>query len=82
MHAPMRPASPATAGVHRDLAEVKRQLDSIRAVLPYAQDPALLSLVEAVTTLHGAVVSLTGVVDQLATAGQRTTGSATPLVEG
>ena len=78
MSAPMRPPSPATAGVHRDLAEVKRQLDSIRAVLLYAQDPELLSLVEAVTTLHGAVVSLTGVVDQLTTAGRRTT----PSVEG
>ena len=82
MNAPMRPVSPATAGVHRDLAEVKRQLDGIRAVLAYAQDPEMLSLVEAVTTLHGAVVSLTGVVDQLTTAGQRTTGSAAPLAEG
>ena len=82
MNTPMRPVSPATAGVHRELAEVKRQLDSIRAVLLYAQDPEVLSLVEAVTTLHGAVVSLTGVVDQLTTAGQRPTGSAPPLVEG
>ena len=82
MNTPRRPVSPAMAGVHRELAEVKRQLDSIRAVQLYAQDPALLSLVEAVTTLHGAVVSLTGVVDQLTTAGQRTTGSAAPSVEG
>ncbi len=78
MNTPMRPVSPATAGVHRELAEVKRQLDSIRAVLLYAQDAEMLSLVEAVTTLHGAVVSLTGVVDHLTTAGQRTT----PSVEG
>ncbi len=76
MSAPMRPASPATAGVHRGLAEAQRQLDSIRAVLLYAQDAELLSLVEAVTTLHSAVVALTGVVDQLTTAGQRTIGSA------
>ena len=81
MNTPMRPVSPAMAGVHRELAEVKRQLDSIRAVLLYAQDAEMLSLVEAVTTLHGAVVSLTGVVDQLTT-GQRTTGNATPVVEG
>ncbi len=80
MSMPERPATPARAGVHRGLADVTRQLDSIRAVLLYAQDrdPAVLPLVEAVTTLHGAVVSLTGVVDQLTTAGQRTT----PSVEG
>ncbi len=78
MSAPMRPPSPATAGVHRELADVKRQLDSILTVLPYAQDPEMVSLVEAVVSLHGAVVSLTGVVDQLTTGGQRGTGSVSP----
>ena len=81
MSMPERPATPARAGVHRALADVKRQLDSIRAALLYAQedhDPAMLPLVEAVTTLHGAVVSLTGAVDQLTTGGHQSTMSVTP----
>ncbi len=80
MSMPERPATPARAGVHRGLADVKRQLDSIRAALLYAQDhdPAVLALVEAVTTLHGAVVSLTGAVDQLTTGGHQDKRSVTP----
>ena len=80
MSMPERPATPARAGVHRALADVKRQLDSIRAVLLYAQDrdPAVLPLVEAVTTLHGAVVSLTGAVDQFTTGGRQGTEGVIP----